>query len=300
MFDSKLPKAILFLVLVVLLIAPMRYNSKELSSILLLGQIESQVKGPISNDGKPIMHTFFEEVPGGCCGASSSGHSHLLSTWKSAWEKAGWDTKVLTLEDSKKNSFFDLFEKTVLGLQIDEYNKRCFYRWFAMSGLEGGGWMSDYDVFPLSISHTDGLELPNYGHFTSYEGSVPSLLSGSEQEWNRMSSLMIKTIPVHKGLFSDMYILDTIRHSKDIQDLTTFIHPNEAVVQGFLYDREKKVDCEHLNGIKAIHLSHESTDAAFQHGKFPIDVANLQDALENRGSAAEIYLADWENQCKVN
>lgn len=298
MVNSNHLRSIIITALVLFLIVHVRYDS-QLSSTLGLGKRESQIKGPISKDGKPIMHTFFEEVPGGCCGASSSGHNHLLNTWKSTWERAGWDTKVLTIKDSKKNSYFDLFEKTIVGLQIDEYNKRCFYRWFAMSGLEGGGWMSDYDLFPLNISIMDGLELPKHGRFTSYEGSVPSLLSGSKQEWNRMSSLMIETIKIHKGLFSDMWILDTIRHSKDLQDLSIFIQPNVAVVQGFLYNEGKQIDCKRLDGMKALHLSHESTDDAFQRGLFPMNVTSLQDALENRGRAAEIYLAEWENQCKV-
>ena len=286
---------VVIIILMMLLITPARY--REVSSTSLLAT--SQVKGPTTDGSRPIMHTFFEEVPGGCCGASSSGHNNLLNAWKSAWERAGWDTKILTIEDSKKNSYFDSFERVVAGLQIDDYNKRCFYRWFAMANTEGGGWMSDYDLFPLNISIKDGLNLPNNGQFTSFEGSVPSLLSASEAEWNRMASLIIETIKIHKGILSDMYVLDTIRQSKDLQDGSIFVLPRIAVVQGFLYDEKMHVDCMLLSGMKALHLSHESTNAAVQHAIYPINATSLQDALENRGKAAEIYLSDWDKQCKA-
>jgi len=38
----------------------------------------------------PQMCTFFEPVPGGCCGASEQGHLNLVAAWKESWQKRGW------------------------------------------------------------------------------------------------------------------------------------------------------------------------------------------------------------------
>lgn len=62
--------------------------------------------------------------------------------------------------------------------------------------------MADYDTFPLP--HESGKpfvrepydKLPNHGRFTVYEftggGGVPSLVSGSAEEWDRMLELITR------------------------------------------------------------------------------------------------------------
>lgn len=91
----------------------------------------------------PVMNTFWEPVPGGCCGASEEGHNKLIAAWKSSWENRGWETRILTLDDAKRHPDFDKLEEILQQLDVNDYNRRCFYRWLAMSNV-GGGWMSDY------------------------------------------------------------------------------------------------------------------------------------------------------------
>ena len=72
--------------------------------------------------------------------------------------------------------------------------------------------MSDYDTFPIGINPADGLTLPNGGFFTSYERHVPSLMSGSQVEWDRMAEIVfhigIRKIQIEKyETFSDMFVL---------------------------------------------------------------------------------------------
>jgi len=65
----------------------------------------------------------------------------------------------------------------------------------------GGGFMSDYDVLPLGLSYLDDntpFELPINGDFTAYEVTptntpLPNLLSGSEDEWNRLAINILNT-----------------------------------------------------------------------------------------------------------
>ncbi len=154
----------------------------------------------------PVMHTFFEPVPGGCCGASEEGHQRLLQAWESSWKESGWETRILTMDDAKKHKDFDKLAEMMNRFHVDEYNRRCFYRWLAMAEI--GGWMSDYDTFPLNFSAEVGSKLAQYGQFTSLEGVVPSLIQANKQEWERIIQIMMELLELRKdddeSFISDM------------------------------------------------------------------------------------------------
>jgi len=83
-----------------------------------------------------------------------------------------------------------------------------------------------------------------------------------------------------------------------------FIKYKEEVVQGFHYwtNNPTKVNCGDMPRMKAVHLSHESTDRAIQTGTFPLheitDLKGSEGALEHRGEAAIAFLDDWRRQCR--
>merc|ERR1719330_2322865 len=90
------------------------------------------------------------------------------------------------------------------------YNQFCYYRWLAMATV-GGGFMSDYDVFPLNTSPDDFKD----GTFSIYEatqhdsnnGGIPCLMSGSGAEWERMAFNVVQNGVEHldQDFWSDMY-----------------------------------------------------------------------------------------------
>ena len=45
---------------------------------------------------------------------------------------------------------------------------------------------------PTFFPTEEGKDLPNGGNFTSFEQHVPSLLSGSQKEWERVSKLLLE------------------------------------------------------------------------------------------------------------
>jgi len=253
----------------------------------------------------PTMHTFFEPVPGGCCGTTQEGHQRLLRTWESAWRSKGWETKILKEEDARKHQDFEKLKGILDRLEVDDYNRRCFYRWLAMSEI--GGWMSDYDTFPLNFDAEVGSRLQQYGEFTSLESHIPSLIQANKKEWERVTQLMIEMLEFRKddGFISDMFILEKIKKTMG-KKAGRFARPKTLVVPGLPYaynkienENDRKLYCGALKDKLAIHFSHASTAEAFIKGKFPIKsgISNIRDAMERRSSAATIMLEDYEDQC---
>lgn len=244
-----------------------------------------------SNGERPIMHTFYEKV--------SEGEDGLLDIWSDEWKRVGFDTKVLTLADAKANPYFEEMEKIVKPIFGETYNGLCFYRWLAMV-QEGGGWMSDYDTFPTNFPTNDAFELPNEGHFTSFEAHVPSLMSGTQDEWTRVTKLLLDAIPRAQeqfGLPSDMNTFLVIREEGD-HDIE-FGVPYHNIRPGYHYKEPRKVDCDAMRAGRAIHFSHQKTHEAFAQGLFPIDLEpNAKPSKDHRAEGSLIFMDDWRNQCQ--
>ncbi|CAE7565997.1 unnamed protein product [Symbiodinium sp. CCMP2456] len=136
-----------------------------------------------------IMSTFYE------ASSKKDGREDArqltLATWAQHWQRAGWRTRVLGLADAQKSPFYKQllvkFAQIPLG-ENPEYEKACYLRYLAMSEA-GGGWMSDYDTLPLHFPGTS--DLVSNGRFTVLQGHIPALMSGSQEEWRRMSRLLV-------------------------------------------------------------------------------------------------------------
>jgi len=239
--------------------------------------------------GRPVMHTFYEKV--------TEGEDDLLEVWKLEWSNAGFDYRVLTLEDAKKHPYYEEMETIVTPLFGNGYDSMCFYRWLAMAA-SGGGWMSDYDTFPTNFPKVEGFNLPNEGQFTSFEDHIPCLLSGSADEWTRVSRLLMDAVPrVEIEPKSDMHTFGLIRgdenHGVDYRERTANLK------EGFVYLAARTVDCEAMAVGRAIHIAHRYTIHAFQKGLFPFqdEVSTVDQAFGRRAEAIKVFLNDWRQQC---
>eukprot|EP00559_Dactyliosolen_fragilissimus_P001887 CAMPEP_0184864732 /NCGR_PEP_ID=MMETSP0580-20130426/15946_1 /TAXON_ID=1118495 /ORGANISM="Dactyliosolen fragilissimus" /LENGTH=288 /DNA_ID=CAMNT_0027363643 /DNA_START=119 /DNA_END=985 /DNA_ORIENTATION=- len=242
---------------------------------------------------RPIMHTFYQPV--------NTGESDLLDAWKEVWQERGFETKILTMDDAMSYPRFNEIRDAILGkvgtgnVNTERYNEMCFFRWFAMVA-SGGGWMCDYDVFPLNFPTESVDVLPNGGHFTSYEWHVPSLMSGSAEEWDRVATIMLEAIlriPAGEPK-TDMLAFQTIRIEQEKQAMNhniIFIGPGTYVRAGFDYASMHVVDCDLLKRAWVAHLSHSESRKAFQKDIFPVD------DLYNRAQAGKLYLRHWKDQC---
>lgn len=249
------------------------------------------------NKQNPKIHTFFEPAYD-----NVSQQLADLELWKKSWSEAGWNPVVLNLDDAKRHSSFETLEAMFDSSEyhVNEYNRMCFYRWLAMSA-SGGGWMSDFDTYPLySKPGKDGWNLPNDGRFTCHERHVPCLISGSKEEWDRMVDLLISSYKRHRTEFwTDMRALLEI----SLDDGDNFIQQKGVMLADHFYSLLSKksnlydlyplyeVDpfelsdsCEFTKGRRAIHFSHDACD-------------KLQFCQAGRGVALERWVDTWREYC---
>ena len=286
-------------------------SRKEMMDYVTL-QDESIVPG-----SRPIMYTFFEWIPPRNRGTSMSdiADKALITEWKAAWKAAGWHPIVLTLQDSKAHPDYadyapKLSKINMLGVGNGGgtvvYNQLCFYRWLAVAAV-GGGFMSDYDVFPvsrapssrvstLSSSSLSSVPPPHDGNFTVYcrirnsrTAGIPCLMSGRAEEWTRMAYALlengIQNANSGETMWSDMLALIDLRHGG-----TTY-QVYDAVLEGHnvLLDREWTVDDCNITATKeAVHFSHES----LRLGYLPPG-----ETAENRPEIIRRFLTTWRQLC---
>ena len=166
---------------------------------------------PRSGQQRPVMYTFFNPLleDAFVTEMSPEGDKALLELWKSTWWEAGWEPRVLTLSDAQNHPEYEAILRQLDSTLLDGYNKLCILRWVAMSQV-GGGWMSDYDTFPLLqqqqqqaspattssgfAASATNMPLPNNGALTVHDRHVPDLVSGAPSEWIRMARNIVKTL----------------------------------------------------------------------------------------------------------
>eukprot|EP00545_Synedropsis_sp_CCMP1620_P011820 CAMPEP_0119011922 /NCGR_PEP_ID=MMETSP1176-20130426/5970_1 /TAXON_ID=265551 /ORGANISM="Synedropsis recta cf, Strain CCMP1620" /LENGTH=352 /DNA_ID=CAMNT_0006964803 /DNA_START=63 /DNA_END=1118 /DNA_ORIENTATION=- len=148
---------------------------------------------------RPIIHTFYNPLleDAFVTEMDDAGDAALVEAWKEAWWEAGFEPRVLTLEDAKSHVDFIPLDYAMSHTWLDGYNKMCIWRWVAMSNQIDGGWMVDYDVFPLGTAPLDlismnTLELPNNGILTVHDRFIPDMVSGSSEEWIRVAKLIVE------------------------------------------------------------------------------------------------------------
>jgi len=253
---------------------------------------------------RPVMYTFFEPVEGGCCGMSQQAHEDLVKAWEDAWQMRGWDTKVLNEADAKDHPDFEAFQQKLIDANVSEYDRRCFWRWLAMANQENGGWMSDYDTFPLALTGEMGLELESTPGFKTWGGHVPALIWADKSSWDRIAKLMLQMISpdLDVQMISDMMVLLYLRRNLSEEQMGVSLWKN-SLYPGFPYikgDEETgpKIVCKWASRYLAAHISHTSCHKAFKKNTYPkIEGLTVIDTAEKRAQAAQIMYRDYQDNC---
>jgi len=262
-----------------------------------LVSIETQKNGK-----KPIMHTFFEPVAKGCCGMSKLGHQKLVKAWEASWQARGWETKILTKKDAEIHPDFHLLQNKLWEIGVDLYNQRCYWRWLAMVTV-GGGWMSDYDVFPLGLDSEVGLEIEEDDTFKSFNHHVPCLLHASAKEYDRIIHLMIDMLPKKRGkneVISDMFSFLHIDQWRGRSGMIWSDDVSPHIIYKTNEEDHQWLDCKFGQTKLAVHLSHHECDMALKEGRYPeIEKMpkNLDQAIARRYDAALELMTHYKHKC---
>jgi len=237
----------------------------------------------------PVMHTFFHsfERP------QDKPEEEVLALWKREWTNAGFDAKVLTMEDAKRHPDFEMVKNIMEPIHGENgYDALCFYRWLAMAA-SGGGWMSDHDTFPATFPMNEAIDLPNDGQFTTFQDHIPALMSGTAEQWD----LMIKLLMMVNVTKSDMYAFEAVIHT---YPQSVIVDRGSFVQHGFAYDSPHHVNCKKMANSGVVHLSHSSTKRAVKDGLYPtmqyIHEGNPH-GFWTRAYAYRAFLENWKNQC---
>lgn len=268
-----------------------------------------------SSTKKPTMCTFFEPTEHGCCGMSKKGHEDLLAAWEEAWQERGWNTKVLTNEDAMRHPDFEMVTEKMAALHINPYNVRCIWRWLAMASMTekdngapgGGGWMSDYDAFPLNLDGEEGLRISKEPGFKSYSFHVPCIIHAPREAWDKVLHLMVDIMPDHgrlpgNDLVTDMYLLLHVYQESGKEKMGVTEWKVESVGYPYLHtedlDDPRAVNCYQANQAKVAHFSHHDSARAYEKGYYP-KLKDLKESqvLERRGEAALKVMKDYKEQC---
>lgn len=281
-------------------------KAKMLKSMTSLLQTCKETTNISLEKCKPTIHTFFElddKLPLKTLWTQ-------LDEWILAWKEAGWNTVVLNLNDAKKHPLYEKFRQAFdnAPFKISKNNQMTFYRWLAMATLIDGGWMSDYDNFPLNLHHYASCHLHNNGIITTNEGHIPSLASGSKSEWERMSQLLLSSYQLNHNIYwNDVSALEDIYknhgtnayiQTKDsISIYNVYSKPPTYMRTSYSYSQAMFIDVGaiynspfdlkqfcHSTSKKSVHFSYESCNKA----KF---------CNNDRGPIFTKWLTAWKKDC---
>lgn len=154
----------------------------------MVEQLSNEINKP-----PPVIYTFYQnlEETEYDTQMTHEDDASLLQSWRAFWRRSGWEPTVLTPHGvaAKYDDDAEAFLAELAKLPFDAFQQMLFTRWIAMASV-GGGWLADYDVFPLrpffdtdSAREENVFSFPNSGNLTLYEAVAPSLVSGSAEAW---------------------------------------------------------------------------------------------------------------------
>ena len=160
---------------------------------------------------RPHIYAFYSNLGG------EDLDYHLAAVWREAWYDAGFEPVVKSIDDAKKHELYQefhfAFDSSKFLLNCER--KKDYLRWLAMI-VNGGGWLSDLNTFPLNIHPSEGRVLPNGGNFTVYSDQFSHLMSGSAKEWSRVSAMLLQKFKASnqdKAAVSDKNMMLAIHQS---------------------------------------------------------------------------------------
>lgn len=195
-----------------------------------------------------------------------------LLVWAEMWASTGWNPVLLTIDDARQHTDFSKHVADGMGISHDVR----YTRYLAMSTITGGGWFSEYHLFPLypNLNETNVHSLPNRGKFTSFDRHVPTFMSGNQWEWTRMAHALIN----HPAQ-SDMHALIDMHQ----QNPKSYFYENSVVLFRDVYNIPGNI-CEITKDKRAVRISPEDFMQISQNNKPFVDVVRS-------------FMSKWRSTC---
>ena len=259
---------------------------------------------------RPIMHTYFDDLQNFGAGMNSTEHHQLIDVWAKSWQDAGFDTVVLSRKDAENHPDYERHSQKLIELGVNEYNQACFLRWLAMASLkddcQDGGWMSDYDTFPLGLTSEEAMEIEKMPGFKSYAEHVPNIIHSDAKHWESILEKLIHPSDEHnlnpnlqrKAMITDMLMLLKVQHryGNDALGISVWEHKSG----GFLYDLQGNINCAKSRLNMVAHLSHTECEVAHRKGLYPYiggDKVTEKTVVHRRHEAAQKLMNDFRSKC---
>eukprot|EP00457_Paulinella_chromatophora_P008157 gb/GEZN01008186.1/.p1 GENE.gb/GEZN01008186.1/~~gb/GEZN01008186.1/.p1 ORF type:complete len:312 (-),score=14.79 gb/GEZN01008186.1/:340-1275(-) len=193
---------------------------------------------------EPVIHVYDSRYLGNMKDALFEIH-----TFQTVWRANGWRVRVLTEKDAQKHKDFEVLNKSFYDLPTTNarnYEAACFLRHLALAAV-GGGWAADIDVVPIALPASIAFNLPNHGKFSIYCGFVPCLISGTAEEYLRVSHLLAN-LPwrEHK---KNRFTVKGKDHVSDMHGLSFLAQLNPPEVLTFSLSVEEPVLLGNVNNI---------------------------------------------------
>jgi hypothetical protein len=164
---------------------------------------------------KHYVYTYFDEIGFG------AGELELVNLWKKSWSAYGWTPIVLDQSVAKNHPKFREYARIFASYPSKNqavYELACYFRYIAMV-IVGGGFMSDIDVMNYGFRYPKNWDWS----FTTHQSFIPSLVSASKEEYQRVLDLMAYNATElgvglvdnqKKRYMSDMIMLGTFMYHK--------------------------------------------------------------------------------------
>jgi len=232
---------------------------------------------------RPSVYTFFEDMDPKNQDANREElrriDTALLDEWKNAWHNAGFEPRILTLNDAKRHPLYDEFMSKLghvkmigEGTPQGRFNEFCFLRWLAMASV-GGGLLSDYDVYPIKDASTIlPLTTSAEDQFTVFDevpdwGGIPSLMFGNPDQWIRMAFAVVdvaqkEPLEKYNGWSDFLALLELNKKHPESYRINDLV----GEVEKLLKFPMRQSSCKSVKGYIALHFSLNDTNKS-QHSR---------------------------------